>query len=412
MNYQNLLKIALRAIAANKMRSFLTALGIIIGIAAVITMLAIGQGSKASIKANIAEMGSNMIMISPGADMRGGVRQDASSMETLKQADYQSIKEDCNYISAISPTVNSSGQWIYGNNNTQSSIYGVNQDYLSIRQLKVADGEMFTDADIKAAAKVCILGQTVVDYLFPDGSDPIGKVVRFNSIPFRVVGVLQKKGYNSMGMDLDDLVLAPYTTVMKRILAQTYLGGIVCSAITEEASQPAQDQISEILRRNHKLKDATETTEADEDDFNIRSQEEISSMMNSTMSTITILLGSVAGISLLVGGIGIMNIMYVSVTERTREIGLRMSVGARGIDILNQFLIEAILLSVTGGIIGVILGVSLSLSLNAFLHIATQIEPWSIIMSFAVCTFTGVFFGWYPAKKAARLDPIEAIRYE
>ena len=412
MNYQNLFKIALRAIAANKMRSFLTALGIIIGIAAVITMLAIGQGSKASIKANIAEMGSNMIMISPGADMRGGVRQDASSMETLKQADYQSIKEDCNYISAISPTVNSSGQWIYGNNNTQSSIYDVNQDYLSIRQLKVADGEMFTDTDIKAAAKVCILGQTVVDYLFPDGSDPIGKVVRFNSIPFRVVGVLQKKGYNSMGMDQDDLVLAPYTTVMKRILAQTYLGGIVCSAITEEASQPAQDQISEILRRNHKLKDATATTEADEDDFNIRSQEEISSMMNSTMSTITILLGSVAGISLLVGGIGIMNIMYVSVTERTREIGLRMSVGARGIDILNQFLIEAILLSVTGGIIGVILGVSLSLSLNAFLHIATQIEPWSIIMSFAVCTFTGVFFGWYPAKKAARLDPIEAIRYE
>ena len=412
MNYQNLFKIAIRAIAANKMRSFLTALGIIIGIAAVITMLAIGQGSKASIKANIAEMGSNMIMISPGADMRGGVRQDASSMETLKQADYQSIKEDCNYISAISPTVNSSGQWIYGNNNTQSSIYGVNQDYLSIRQLKVADGEMFTDTDIKAAAKVCSLGQTVVDYLFPDGSDPIGKVVRFNSIPFRVVGVLQKKGYNSMGMDQDDLVLAPYTTVMKRILAQTYLGGIVCSAITEEASQPAQDQISEILRRNHKLKDATETTEADEDDFNIRSQEEISSMMNSTMSTITILLGSVAGISLLVGGIGIMNIMYVSVTERTREIGLRMSVGARGIDILNQFLIEAILLSVTGGIIGVILGVSLSLSLNAFLHIATQIEPWSIIMSFAVCTFTGVFFGWYPAKKAARLDPIEAIRYE
>lgn len=412
MNYQNLFKIAIRAIAANKMRSFLTALGIIIGIAAVITMLAIGQGSKASIKANIAEMGSNMIMISPGADMRGGVRQDASSMETLKQADYQSIKDECNYISAISPTVNSSGQWIYGNNNTQSSIYGVNQDYLSIRQLKVADGEMFTDTDIKAASKVCILGQTVVDYLFPDGSDPIGKVVRFNSIPFRVIGVLKKKGYNSMGMELDDLVLAPYTTVMKRIMAQTYLGGIVCSAITEEASQPAQDQITEILRRNHKLKDATDTTEADEDDFNIRSQEEISSMMNSTMSTITILLGSVAGISLLVGGIGIMNIMYVSVTERTREIGLRMSVGARGIDILNQFLIEAILLSVTGGIIGVILRVSLSLSLNYFFHIATQIEPWSIIMSFAVCTFTGVFFGWYPAKKAARLDPIEAIRYE
>lgn len=412
MNYQNLFKIAIRAIAANKMRSFLTALGIIIGIAAVITMLAIGQGSKASIKANIAEMGSNMIMIHPGADMRGGVRQDASSMETLKQMDYETIKDECNYISAISPSVSSNGQWINGNNNTQSSIYGVNQDYLTIRQLKIADGEMFTDSDIKTAAKVCVLGQTVVDYLFPDGSDPIGRVVRFNSIPFRVIGVLKKKGYNSMGMDQDDLVLAPYTTVMKRILAQTYLSEIVCSAITEEASEPAQDQITQILRRTHKLKDATDTTEGDDDDFNIRSQEEISSMMNSTMSTITILLGSVAGISLIVGGIGIMNIMYVSVTERTREIGLRMSVGARGIDILNQFLIEAILLSVTGGIIGVILGVSISVSLQQFAHVATQIEPWSIIMSFAVCTFTGVFFGWYPAKKAARLDPIEAIRYE
>lgn len=412
MNYQNLFKIAIRAIAANKMRSFLTALGIIIGIAAVITMLAIGQGSKASIKANIAEMGSNMIMIHPGADMRGGVRQDASSMETLKQTDYDAIKDECNYISAISPSVSSNGQWINGNNNTQSSIYGVNQDYLTIRQLKIADGEMFTDSDIKTAAKVCVLGQTVVDYLFPDGSDPIGRVVRFNSIPFRVIGVLKKKGYNSMGMDQDDLVLAPYTTVMKRILSQTYLSEIVCSAITEEASEPAQDQITQILRRTHKLKDATDTTEGDDDDFNIRSQEEISSMMNSTMSTITILLGSVAGISLIVGGIGIMNIMYVSVTERTREIGLRMSVGARGIDILNQFLIEAILLSVTGGIIGVILGVSISVSLQQFAHVATQIEPWSIIMSFAVCTFTGVFFGWYPAKKAARLDPIEAIRYE
>ena len=412
MNGTNLIKIALRALANNKLRGFLTMLGIIIGVASVITMLAIGQGSKRSIQAQISEMGSNMIMIHPGADMRGGVRQDASSMETLKQTDYDAIKDECNYISAISPSVSSNGQWINGNNNTQSSIYGVNQDYLTIRQLKIADGEMFTDSDIKTAAKVCVLGQTVVDYLFPDGSDPIGRVVRFNSIPFRVIGVLKKKGYNSMGMDQDDLVLAPYTTVMKRILAQTYLSEIVCSAITEEASEPAQDQITQILRRTHKLKDATDTTEGDDDDFNIRSQEEISSMMNSTMSTITFLLGSVAGISLIVGGIGIMNIMYVSVTERTREIGLRMSVGARGIDILNQFLIEAILLSVTGGIIGVILGVSISVSLQQFAHVATQIEPWSIIMSFAVCTFTGVFFGWYPAKKAARLDPIEAIRYE
>ena len=412
MNYSNLFKIALRAIAANKMRSFLTALGIIIGIASVITMLAVGQGTKQSIQANIAEMGSNMIMISPGADMRGGVRQDASSMETLKMTDYQSIKDGCHYISAISPSVNSSGQFIYGNQNTPSTIYGVNQDYLEIRQLSVADGEMFTDADIKSSAKVCILGQTVVDNLFPGGSDPIGKVVRFNSIPFRVIGVLKKKGYNSMGMDQDDLVLAPYTSVMKRILAQTYLSGIQCSAITEGATDKATEEITNILRTNHKLKDATDTTEADDDDFTIRSQEELASMMNSTTNMLTILLGCVAGISLIVGGIGIMNIMYVSVTERTREIGLRMSVGARGIDILNQFLIEAILLSVTGGIIGVVLGVGASYSIKLFAHWPIAIQAWTIVMSFAVCTFTGVFFGWYPAKKAAQLDPIEALRYE
>ena len=412
MNYINLLKIALRAIAANKMRSFLTALGIIIGIASVITMLAIGQGTKRSIQANIAEMGSNMIMISPGADMRGGVRQDASSMETLKMKDYEDIKNECTYIKAISPVVNSSGQFIYGNNNTPSSIYGVNQDYLEIRQLTVEDGDMFTDAEIKSSAKVCILGQTIVKNLFPDGSDPIGKVVRFNSIPFRVIGVLKKKGYNSMGMDQDDLALAPYTAVMKRILAQTYLGGIQCSAITEGVTDKAIDQISAILRRNHKLKDATDITEADDDDFNIRSQEELSSMMNSTTNMLTILLGCVAGISLIVGGIGIMNIMYVSVTERTREIGLRMSVGARGIDILNQFLIEAILLSVTGGVIGVALGIGASYAIKLLAHWPIYIQSWSIAMSFAVCTFTGVFFGWYPAKKAAQLDPIEAIRDE
>lgn len=393
MNYTNLFKIALRAIGANKMRSFLTALGIIIGVASVITMLAIGQGSKRSIQANIAEMGSNMIMIHPGQDMKGGVRQDASSMETLKLTDYETLKNECDYIKAISPVVSSSGQFIYGNNNTQSTLYGVNRDYLTIRQLTVADGDCFTDEDIKSNAKVCILGQTVADYLFPNGGDPVGKVVRFNSTPFRVVGVLKKKGYNSMGMDQDDLVLAPYTSVMKRILSQTYLSEIQASAITEGVTDQAVDEMTSILRRTHKLKDATDTQEADEDDFNIRSQEELSTMMNSTTSMLTILLGCVAGISLVVGGIGIMNIMYVSVTERTREIGLRMSVGARGVDILNQFLIEAIMMSVTGGVIGIILGVGASYAVKLIAGWPIYIEPWTILMSFAVCTFTGVFFG-------------------
>ena len=412
MNTTNLFKIALKAIAANKLRSFLTALGIIIGVASVITMLAIGQGSKRSIRKQISEMGSNMIMIHPGADMRGGVRQDPDEMQTLKIEDYESIRDEARYITAVSPTVNSSGQFIYGNNNTPSTLYGVNEDYLDIRQLKVENGEMFSEQDIRTAAKVCVLGKTVVDNLFPDGNDPVGRVVRFNSIPFRVVGVLKSKGYNSMGMDQDDLALAPYTTVMKRILAVTYLQGINCSAVTEDATDQAIEDITAVLRRNHKLKEGTETTEAEVDDFTIRSQEEIATMMNTTMDLLTILLGSVAGISLIVGGIGIMNIMYVSVSERTKEIGLRMSVGARGIDILSQFLIEAAILSIAGGVIGVLLGIGAAYAVKVAAHMPVFIQWWSIVMSFGVCTFIGIFFGWYPAKKAARMDPIEALRYE
>lgn len=407
MNYSNLFKIAMRAIAANKLRSFLTMLGIIIGVASVIAMMAIGQGSKKSIQANIAEMGSNMIMIRPGQDKGpGGAQQDASDMQTLKLKDYEALKEQAKYLSAISPSVNSSGQFINGNNNTPSTIYGISPDYMQIRQQKVKDGEMFTDEEVRSSAKICVIGKTVADNLFTNGEDPVGKVIRFNKIPFRVVGVLESKGYNSFGMDQDDVVLAPYTTVMKRILSVTYLQGINASAVTEDMTDLAIEDITSILRENHKLK------VADNDNFTIRSQQEMAEMMNSTSDTMTVLLLVVACISLVVGGIGIMNIMYVSVTERTKEIGLRMSVGARGIDILNQFLIESVLLSVTGGLIGVIVGIGAAVGINVFAHWPIQIQPWSVLLSFAVCSATGIFFGWYPAKKAASLDPIEAIRYE
>ena len=406
MNGTNLFKIALRALANNKLRAFLTMLGIIIGVASVIAMLAIGQGSKKSIQQQISEMGSNMIMIHPGAEMRGGVRQDPSAMQTLKLENYEKLSEECTYLSGISPNVSSSGQLVAGANNYPSSVSGVSMDYLTIRQLTVEQGEMFTENDIRTAAKVCVIGKTIVDNLFPNGSDPIGKVIRCNQIPFRVIGVLKSKGYNSMGMDQDDVVLAPYSTVMKRLLAQTYLSGIFASALTEEMTEEAVDEITTILRREHKLK------ETDADDFTIRTQQELSSMLNTTTDLMTTLLACIAGISLVVGGIGIMNIMYVSVTERTREIGLRMSVGARGVDILSQFLIEAILISITGGLIGVIIGCGASFMIKAIAHWPVFIQPWSVLLSFLVCTVTGVFFGWYPAKKAADLDPIDALRYE
>lgn len=406
MNGTNLFKIALRALANNKLRAFLTMLGIIIGVASVIAMLAIGQGSKKSIQQQISEMGLNMIMIHPGAEMRGGVRQDPSAMQTLKLENYEKLSEECTNLSGISPNVSSSGQLVAGANNYPSSVSGVSMDYLTIRQLTVEQGEMFTENDIRTAAKVCVIGKTIVDNLFPDGSDPIGKVIRCNQIPFRVIGVLKSKGYNSMGMDQDDVVLAPYSTVMKRLLAQTYLSGIFASALTEDMTDEAVDEITTILRREHKLK------ETDDDDFTIRTQQELSSMLNTTTDLMTTLLACIAGISLVVGGIGIMNIMYVSVTERTREIGLRMSVGARGVDILSQFLIEAILISITGGLIGVIIGCGASFMIKTIAHWPVFIQPWSVLLSFLVCTVTGVFFGWYPAKKAADLDPIDALRYE
>lgn len=406
MNYKNLVRIALRALNNNKFRGFLTMLGIIIGVASVIAMLAIGQGSKRSIRAQISEMGSNMIMIHPKFDRGAGVRLSASDMQSLKLTDYQAILNESTWVAAVSPSVNASGQAIYGANNTPTTAYGISPEYLDIRKYQVGQGEMFSESDIHSAAKVCVVGQTVVDELFTNGESPLGKTIRFDKIPLRIVGVLTSKGYNSMGQDQDDLILAPYTTVQKRMLAITYLQGIFCSALSEELTDRAVEELSDILRRTHKL------SETAEDDFEIRSQEELSSMLSSTTEMMTVLLACIAGISLLVGGIGIMNIMYVSVTERTREIGLRMSIGAKGRHILFQFLIEAVIISVMGGIIGVLLGIGASAAIKYLAGWPVYVQAYSVILSFAVCTVTGIFFGWYPAQKAARLDPIEAIRYE
>lgn len=407
MNFINLIKVAVRAIANNKFRSFLSMLGIIIGVAAVIVMMAIGQGSKESIRQNLSQMGTNIIMIRPGADKgMGGVRQDPSSMQTLKEDDYKRIKKEAKYITYVSPEVTSSGQCINGNNNTSTTMYGESVEYLDIKQWEVTSGSVFTDDDIRKSAKVCVVGKTVVDELFGEGVDPVGKMVRFKSIPFRIVGVLKSKGYNSFGMDQDNLIIAPYTTVMKRLTAQTYLSSINCSAITEDMTEDAIDELTTILREQHKIK------EEDESDFTIRSQQEMMETMSSTMDTVTLILVVAAAFSLLVAGIGIMNIMLVSVTERTKEIGLRMSVGARGIDISNQFLIESIIISVTGGALGIALGTLLSTLARVLFMLPTTVPLWAVVVSFIVCTIIGIGFGYFPARKAARMDPIEAIRYE
>lgn len=406
MNIKNLLKVALKALNNNKMRCFLTMLGVIIGVGAVIAMLAIGQGSKNSIKAQISEMGSNMIMIFPGAENRGGVRQSSDDMQTLKPSDYEAIVNQATTVAHITPSVNSSGQWIYGNNNYPSQLQGVNSEYLEIRNRKVARGEMFTEEDVKRAAKVAVIGKTLVDNLFPDGTDPVGKVVRFGTIPMTIIGVLDEKGYNTMGQDQDNMALAPYTTVMKRVLATDYLQGMQASAVDEEQTQATIAEITDILRTQHKLKDT------DVDNFTIRSMQELAEMISSTSAMMTVLLAAVAGISLLVGGIGIMNIMIVSVTERTREIGLRMSIGARGKDIMMQFLIEAVIISVTGGILGILLGSFVTWMIKIIANWPVMIEASSVVLSFVVCTVIGIIFGFYPAAKASNLDPIEAIRYE
>ena len=408
MNVFNLLSLAWKALLRNKIRTSLTMLGIIIGVGAVITMVSIGEGSKQSIRSQLSSMGSNMITIRPfsNATVGGGARLGSTGLQTLKVKDALAIQNEAAFITDVSPAVSSNGQAINSSNNWPTSLQGVSPSYLTIRDWKLQSGIPFTDDDVTTADKVCLLGQTVKANIFTSGEDPIGKIIRFNKIPLKVIGVLERKGENTFGQDQDDVILAPYTTVQKRIMAIVYLQTIYASARDEKSSDTATKEVSAILRTNHKLKFG------EDDDFTVRTQAELISTMSSTSQLLTVLLTAIAAISLLVGGIGIMNIMYVSVTERTKEIGLRMAIGARGIDILLQFLTEAILISITGGVIGVVLGISAAKMVTVFLSWPTLVSQSSVILSFVVCAVTGVFFGYYPAQKASRLDPIEALRYE
>lgn len=406
MKLTNLLRIAWRAIQRNKMRSFLTMLGIIIGVAAVIAMVAIGQGSRQSIQSQISGMGSNMITIRPNSNVQGGVRLDNTSVQTLAEPDIIALQKQPEYINAVSPSISSRGQVINGPYNWSTNMQGVYPEYLSIRSWPLQDGVPFTSQDVKSAAKVCLIGQTVISNLFPNGEDPLGKSIRFKNIPFKIIGILSKKGENTFGQDQDDVILTPVTTVQKRILATIYYQQIFASAIDENSTDKASAEIEQVMRASHRLLKGTDN------DFSVRTQAELINTFTATSKILTVLLAIIAGISLVVGGIGIMNIMYVSVTERTKEIGLRMSIGARGIDILMQFLIEAILISITGGIIGVVLGITATKLVTIFMQWPTLITQSSVILSFLVCFVTGVFFGYYPALKASHLDPIEALRYE
>ena len=405
MNLNNLFRIAWRAILLNKTRTLLTMLGIIIGVGSVITMLAIGEGSKKSIKENISKMGTNMLNIRPGAGMFGGVRNN-TDMQSLKMTDYLALRNEATLLKYITPVVSGNGQAIVGANNWPTSIYGVNTEYLPIREWEVEEGAMFGQDELDNLSKVAVIGRTIQKNLFPDGDSPIGQTIRFKNIPFKIIGILAAKGESNFGQDQDDIIIAPYTTVQKRVLAQTYLQSIVASAISENEAENAVNEVKKILERTHNI------AANQENNFNVFSQQELISTFSSTSEMLTVLLVAIASISLIVGGIGIMNIMYVSVKERTKEIGLRMAIGAKGKDILAQFLIESVLISITGGVVGVVLGLLATYVVNTFIGWPVSITFYSIVISFLVCTITGVFFGWYPARKAAELEPITALRYE
>lgn len=406
MNYINLMKVAKNALLRNKLRAFLTMLGIIIGVASVIAMLGIGQGSKQSIQDQMSGMGSNLVFIMPGSQQRGGVMMGNSGSQALKMSDIDAIRQQCLHISAVSPEVRTSGQVVFGSENWPTSMYGSNADYLGIKKFTVESGRVFTDKEIAGLAKVCLVGKTIVEKIFPKGMDPIGQTIRFKNIPLKVIGVLGDKGENSFGQDQDDLMIAPYTTVQRRFLAIDYIQGIFTSAVSEDKADEAIAELQAVMRRQHKI------SKPADDDFRVMSQSELVKTFTSVSDILTTLLGAIAGISLLVGGIGIMNIMYVSVTERTREIGLRMSIGGKGQDILMQFLIESTMLSVIGGIIGILFGYLISAVVGSLMGWPVVIMTRSVVLSFLVCTAIGMFFGWYPAKKASGLNPIDALRYE
>jgi putative ABC transport system permease protein len=406
MKYANLILIAIRALIRNKLRAFLTMLGIIIGVASVIAMLAIGEGSKQKIRGEISSMGTNMVMVMPNMQRRGGVSLGASSSMVLKYSDVVALRNESVSLSAVSPEVRASGQVIYGNQNTQTTIYGVSEDYMSIKKLEIKSGRLFNSGEVKSMAKVCVLGQTVVKNLFGASADPVGLSIRVKNLPFLIIGILKDKGESGMGQDQDDLIIAPYTTVQRRLAAIDYINGIYASATSEEKSPAAIAEVGEILRRTHKLKESAEN------DFRVMSQSELLKTVTSITDIMTYLLGAIAGISLLVGGIGIMNIMFVSVTERTREIGLRMAIGGRGNDIMKQFLAESIILSILGGVMGVVFGYLLARLAGSLMSSHAVVTTQSVILAFTVCFIIGVFFGWYPARKAANLNPIDALRYE
>jgi len=398
-------RIAFDALIRNKMRSLLTMLGIIIGVGAVIAMVAVGTGAQTSIEAQISSLGTNVLMIWPNSQTRSGVSGGGGSGTTLTEEDMSAIREQCPAVARISPMMRSGAQLVAGDLNWSTQIQGGSVDYFTIRDWQIANGEQFSDQDVRAATKVCLVGQTVVANLFQD-QNPIGQTVRIRNIPFKVIGTLKPKGQNMMGQDQDDFVLIPYTTLYKRLMGNTRNWNMLASAVAKNRMTEAQDQITQLLRQRHKL------NASEDNDFMIRSQTDIAEASTATTKIMTTLLGSIASVSLIVGGIGIMNIMLVSVTERTREIGIRMSIGARRRDILAQFLMEAIVLSLLGGFIGIMIGVGSSTLISKLAGWPTFVSTSSIILSVVFSMIVGMFFGFYPARKAASLNPIEALRFE